>query len=81
VPREAVLRTGTQNSVILALGEGRFQPVMVHTGAENDDYVEIVDGLEEGQKIVLSGQFLLDAEANFQGAGARMQGGDENHEH
>ena len=76
VPREAVLRTGTQDSVILALGEGHFQPVMVHTGAENDDYVEIVDGLEEGQKIVLSGQFLLDAEANFQGAGARMQGGD-----
>lgn len=77
VPREAVLRTGTQDSVILALGEGHFQPVIVHTGAENDNYVEIVDGLQEGQKIVLSGQFLLDAEANFQGASARMQGGDE----
>lgn len=76
VPREAVLHTGTQNSVILALGAGHFQPVIVHTGAENDGYVEIVDGLREGQKIVLSGQFLLDAEANFQGAGARMQGGD-----
>jgi Cu(I)/Ag(I) efflux system membrane fusion protein len=76
VPREAVLRTGTQDSVILALGEGRFQPVMVHVGAENDDFVEIIDGLQAGQKIVLSGQFLLDAEANFQGAGARMQGGD-----
>jgi Cu(I)/Ag(I) efflux system membrane fusion protein len=76
VPREAVLHTGTQDSVILALGEGHFLPVMVHTGAENDDYVEIVDGLQAGQKIVLSGQFLLDAEANFQGAGARMQGGD-----
>jgi membrane fusion protein, copper/silver efflux system len=76
VPREAVLHSGTQDSVILALGAGHFQPVTVHTGAENDDYVEIVDGLQEGQKIVLSGQFLLDAEANFQGAGARMQGGD-----
>lgn len=81
VPREAVLRNGTQDSVILALGEGRFQPVIVHLGAENDDYIEIIDGLQEGQKIVLSGQFLLDAEANFQGAGARMQGGDAQHEH
>ncbi len=81
VPREAVLHTGTQDSVILALGEGRFQPVIVHVGAENNDYAEIIDGLREGQKIVLSGQFLLDAEANFQGASARMQGGDEQHKH
>ncbi len=76
VPREAVLRNGMQDSVILALGGGRFQPVRVQVGAENDDSIEIVDGLQEGQKIVLSGQFLLDAEANFQGASARMQDGD-----
>ena len=76
VPREALIRTGTQDSVILALGDGRFRPAVVRTGAENDGYVEILDGLHAGERIVLSGQFLLDAEANFQGAAARMQGGD-----
>lgn len=76
VPREAILHNGNQDSVILAVGEGHFEPVIVHVGPGNDDYVTVVDGLKEGQRIVLSGQFLLDAEASFQGATARMQGGD-----
>ena len=76
VAKEAVIRTGTHDAVMLALGEGRFKPVEVKLGAENAGHVEILEGLTEGQEIVLSGQFLLDAEASFQGAGIRMEGGD-----
>ena len=76
VPREAVIRTGTRDVVILALGRGRFKPVAVRLGAENGQDVEILDGLEEGQRIALSGQFLLDAEANFQAAAQRLDGAD-----
>ncbi|MDE2089797.1 MAG: efflux RND transporter periplasmic adaptor subunit, partial [Gammaproteobacteria bacterium] len=78
VPREAVIRTGARDVVILALGEGRFKPVAVRLGAENGQDVEILDGLEEGQRIALSGQFLLDAEANFQAAAQRLDGADPN---
>lgn len=76
VANEAVIRTGTHDAVMLALGDGRFKPAAVKLGAENNGYVEITDGLQAGQRIVLSGQFLLDAEASFRGAGLRMQGGD-----
>lgn len=74
VPREAVMRTGKQEMVMLALGEGRFRPAQVRTGVENDSHIEITEGLREGESIVLSGQFLLDAEASFQGATARLEG-------
>ncbi|OGT22214.1 MAG: efflux transporter periplasmic adaptor subunit [Gammaproteobacteria bacterium RBG_16_57_12] len=75
VPREALIRTGTQDKVMLALGEGRFRPAVVKTGVESSDQVEIVAGLEEGQQVVLSGQFLIDAEASLQGATQRMESG------
>ena len=74
VPREALLRTGTQDVVIVALGEGRFKPMRVRTGAENSEFTEILDGLEAGQQVVLSGQFMLDAEASFKGAMNRLEG-------
>jgi Cu(I)/Ag(I) efflux system membrane fusion protein len=77
VPREALIHAGAGNSILIAHGDGRFEPVSIVSGVEDDTHVEIVSGLAEGQAIVLSGQFLLDAEASFQGAAARMQGGDE----
>lgn len=76
VPREALIRTGREDRVILALGEGRFQPVAVTAGVESADMVEIVAGLQAGQRVVLSGQFLLDAESSLQGAAQRMEGAD-----
>ncbi|MDX1252451.1 MAG: efflux RND transporter periplasmic adaptor subunit [Gammaproteobacteria bacterium] len=76
VPREALLRTGTQEVVILALGEGRFKPVTVRAGTEDGGMVEILEGLEEGNQVVLSGQFLIDAEASFKSAMSRLEGGD-----
>lgn len=76
IPREALLRTGTQEVVILALGEGRFKPMVVRAGMEDGGMVEILEGLEEGKQVVLSGQFLIDAEASFKNAMSRLEGGD-----
>jgi len=70
VPAEAVIRTGTRALVMTAGDGGRFQPVEVRTGRENGDRIEILAGLTEGQKVVASGQFLLDSEASLSGVKA-----------
>lgn len=75
IPKEAVIRTGDQTRVIVAQGEGKFKPVIVHTGIETDNNVEIVGGLEEGQEVVTSSQFLIDSESSMKAALARMVGG------
>jgi Cu(I)/Ag(I) efflux system membrane fusion protein len=71
VPSEAVIRTGKRAIVMLALGSGRFQPVQVQVGRESDDRIEILAGLSEGQKVVASGQFLIDSEASLAGIPVR----------
>jgi hypothetical protein len=73
IPREALIRTGYRNAVVLRLSEGRFQPVEVEPGAEADDWVEIRRGIKEGDTVVTSGQFLIDSEANVRASFARMQ--------
>lgn len=72
VPSEAVIRSGTRNVVIRA-DHGNFQPVAVNTGREVDGHTEIIKGLEEGQQVVASGQFLMDSEANLTGVLAHME--------
>ena len=72
VPSPAVIRTGTKNVVVVAKNGGHFQPVDVVTGLDNDDYVEIISGLDEGMKVVVSGQFLLDSESELRAEIARM---------
>ena len=74
VPSEAVIKTGRRSVVMVALGGGRFAAVDVETGAEANDKTEIRKGLEEGQNVVLSGQFLIDSEASLRGAAPRMSG-------
>jgi Cu(I)/Ag(I) efflux system membrane fusion protein len=73
VPAEAVIHTGTRNVVILSDGE-RFQPATVTTGAHTDGHVEILSGLKAGERVVTSGQFLIDSEASLRGALARLEG-------
>lgn len=75
VPREAIIRSSGKERVILAMGEGRFKPVVVHTGSETGDRIEITGGLEEGQDVVISSQFLIDSESNMRAALFRMTGG------
>jgi membrane fusion protein, copper/silver efflux system len=72
VPSEAVIATGTRNVVVVALGDGRFAPVDVEIGMESNGQTEIRKGLEAGQKVVVSGQFLIDSEASLKGVTERM---------
>jgi Cu(I)/Ag(I) efflux system membrane fusion protein len=74
VPSEAVIRTGTRNLVMVEEGAGKFAPVQVELGAEAGGQVEIRAGLQAGQKVAVSGQFLVDSEANLKGSGQRMAG-------
>lgn len=73
IPREALIRTGRQERVILALDGGQFQPAAVTSGVEADGKVEILSGLNPGETVVVSGQFLIDSESSFSGAALRMQ--------
>ncbi|MBV7513027.1 efflux RND transporter periplasmic adaptor subunit [Pseudomonas sp. PDM25] len=73
VPSEAVIRTGRRALVMLAEDAGRYRPVEVQPGQESDGKTAILKGLEEGQKVVTSGQFLLDSEASLKGIVARSE--------
>ena len=73
IPREALIRTGTRTAVVLALPQGRFKPVEVIAGSEIGDRIEIVKGLNEGDTVVVSGQFLIDSEASVRASFERMQ--------
>jgi Cu(I)/Ag(I) efflux system membrane fusion protein len=68
VPISAVLNTGTQQSVLVDLGEGRFEPRMVKLGAHGDDYAEVLEGLAAGEMVVVKANFLIDAESNLRAA-------------
>jgi Cu(I)/Ag(I) efflux system membrane fusion protein len=63
VPREAVIRTGRADRVIVARGGGRFEPRDVTVGRESDDELEILAGLAAGEVVVTSGQFMIDSES------------------
>lgn len=72
LPSEAVIQTGQRSVVFVASGDGKFAPVDVETGAEANGQTEIRNGLSLGQKVVVSGQFLVDSEASLKGTLARM---------
>lgn len=68
VPTEAVIKTGQRSVVIVADDASHFRPALVRVGSEYQGRSEILDGLNQGQQVVASGQFLLDSEANLRGA-------------
>lgn len=72
IPRESLIRTGDSTRVILDVGDGRFQPRTVTVGIETGDSVEIRKGLREGERVVVSGQFLIDSEASLKASVMRM---------
>jgi len=76
IPREALIRSGNNDRVIVSLGEGRFQPREVIAGIESGEYREIIKGLNVGDNVVTSGQFLLDSEASLKASLARMSSSD-----
>jgi Cu(I)/Ag(I) efflux system membrane fusion protein len=64
VPKEAVIRGGQQDRVVLALGDGRFKSIAVKTGRRDAQMIEILEGVREGETVVTSAQFLLDSESS-----------------
>jgi len=76
VPSEALIRTGTRTLVMLAEQGGRFRPAEVRVGAEAGGKTEILAGLSSGERVVASGQFLIDSEASLSGIAARPIDGD-----
>ncbi len=72
VPSEAVIQTGKRSVVVVAQGDGKFAPVDVEIGLDSHGQTEIRKGLQAGQKVVVSGQFLVDSEANLKAATTRM---------
>jgi len=74
VPSEAVIRTGKRTLVMLAKPGGQFQPAEIRAGREADGNTEVLAGLAEGEKVVASGQFLLESEASLAGLHARPLG-------
>ncbi len=81
VPKEAVIDSGTRRVVYVDKGEGVFEPRKVETGFREGDRVEIVSGLAEGEKVVTSGNFLLDSESRMRAAGAEETPEGEAHAH
>jgi len=72
VPSEAVIQTGKRSVVVVAQGDGKFAPVDVEVGLDSNGQTEIRKGLRAGQKVVVSGQFLVDSESNLKASATRM---------
>jgi Cu(I)/Ag(I) efflux system membrane fusion protein len=72
IPRSALIRSGSEQRVVIALGEGRFAPRRVVAGAESGDRIVIREGIAEGEQVVVAGQFLLDSEANLRAGFDRL---------
>jgi Cu(I)/Ag(I) efflux system membrane fusion protein len=72
-PAEAVIQTGRRTMVIVALDNNRFAPTEVELGRRSGDRIEVRRGLSEGQRVVASGQFLIDSEASLSGALERLE--------
>jgi RND family efflux transporter MFP subunit len=72
VPKEAVIRSGHNNIVLISVGSGIYESRFVRLGVESEEYYEILEGLDEGETIVISANFLLDSESNLRGAVKKM---------
>lgn len=72
IPSEAVIRTGKRSVVMVAEADGKFHQVDVETGLDSNGQTEIRRGLEAGQKVVVSGQFLIDSEASLTATATRL---------
>jgi Cu(I)/Ag(I) efflux system membrane fusion protein len=73
IPREALIRAAGNDRVIVALGKGRYRSQEVMTGIESGEWIQIIAGLEAGQEVVTSAQFLIDSEASLSGSIRRLE--------
>ncbi|MDO8813243.1 MAG: efflux RND transporter periplasmic adaptor subunit [Gallionella sp.] len=68
VPASAVIDSGTRQIVLVQLAEGRFEPREISLGSRSDNYVEVLEGVAEGERVVVAANFLIDAESNLKAA-------------
>jgi len=68
MPASAVIDSGKKQILLVAKGEGRFEPRRVKLGRRGDDYVEVLEGVSAGEEVVTSATFLIDAESNLRAA-------------
>ena len=68
VPDSAVLDTGARQAVLVERGEGLYEPREIKAGTRADGYVEVMEGIKEGEKVVVRANFLIDAESNLKAA-------------
>ena len=80
VPNSAVIDNGVRQVVLIDRGEGRFEPCTVKLGARADGYVEVIEGVRDGEPVVVSANFLIDAESNLKAALSGF-GGEGGHQH
>jgi Cu(I)/Ag(I) efflux system membrane fusion protein len=76
VPSSAVIDSGSRQVVIVQLGEGRFEPRPVKLGPRGREFVQVLDGVRAGEKVVIAANFLIDAESNLKAALGGMQKAD-----
>jgi RND family efflux transporter MFP subunit len=74
IPTSAVIYSGKGQTVLVELAPGRFEPRPVKLGMQGGDYVEVLEGLAEGEKVVVSANFLIDSESNLKAAFSGMSG-------
>ena len=74
IPRQSLIDTGIRKIVYVDLGEGRYKMVQVKTGYVSDDYVQIIEGLKEGDMVVTDGNFMLDSQATLTGGASLLYG-------
>ena len=75
VPLSSVLHSGERELVVIDLGEGKFDTREVKLGVETDDYYSVIDGLQEGEKVVISAQFLIDSESRLKESQIKLLSG------
>lgn len=68
VPDSAVIDSGKRQIVLVQLNEGRYQPREIKIGARGDNYIQVLEGLEPGEQVVVAANFLIDAESNLKAA-------------
>lgn len=68
IPTSAVIDSGTRQIVLVQKGEGRFEPRQVKLGARSDNHVEVIEGITDGEAVVVAANFLIDAESNLKAA-------------
>ncbi|MEX2489131.1 MAG: efflux RND transporter periplasmic adaptor subunit [Pseudomonadales bacterium] len=73
VPTEAIVRSGAREQVFVVRSPGKFEPREVTLGLESGERTQILEGVEPGEKVVTSGQFLIDSESRLNEATAKMQ--------